>query len=308
MTGSQPTVIESTASPESPHVHMAIRVGVGALLAVAAGLKAYDVAFSLAGSAELFHNRWLLLCVVEIEVLLALLLFSGLWVRRVWLSSLGCFALFAGVSALKVWNGDVSCGCFGRIQVDPRYTLALDLIVLAALLRWPPKSTPRPAPYWKVLGVAALFLALAVPIGMRIATHTPIELTADDQLLPRGSLVLLKPANWVGKRLPLLNHIDIGEQLSRGTWTVVLFDRDCNHCRTAFPAYLDRARALAEGSAPERMALIEIPPFSGASGLRESSSLMYGRLRPDREWYARTPVELRLLDGQVVSAKDGGSL
>ena len=131
-----------------------------------------------------------------------------------------------------------------------------------------------------------------------MATFQPTTLSDAGSVVSEGSLVVLEPENWVGKRLPLLNYIDISEQLTRGDWTVVFFRSGCPDCEALLRDYKQRA---SQEVFAQRIALIEVPPYDDAG---EGSDLLgpifiLGRLSDAKEWFVKTPLQVRLTDGIV---------
>ncbi len=61
------------------------------------------------------------------EVVLGLLVLSGLWRRASALAVLLCSACFLAVRAM---SGGEACGCFGALEVEERVGLALDILLL----------------------------------------------------------------------------------------------------------------------------------------------------------------------------------
>ncbi len=53
----------------------------------------------------------------------------------------------------------------------------------------------------------------------------------------QGQLVLLMPEEWTGKRFPLLDQIDVGDRLAKGTWLVVLYHLGCGECQELIEQY-----------------------------------------------------------------------
>ena len=56
--------------------------------------------------------------------------------------------------------------------------------------------------------------------------------------LAHGSVVVLKPEAWVGKRFPLIGYIELDltlAELSKGCWLVALYRHDCSHCKDVVP-------------------------------------------------------------------------
>jgi hypothetical protein len=130
----------------------------------------------------------------------------------------------------------------------------------------------------------------------------------EGDILGDSSFVVLEPTKWIGKKLPLLKHIDIGDQLKSGKWIVVLYDHTCSHCMDAIPKYRQHADQLAAQSDSPRIALIEIPPYDGMSqvAMENPPSIHSGKLGTDREWFVQAPVEMMVEDGKVVFAAEHG--
>jgi len=88
-----------------------------------------------------------------------------------WLVSCVTFAAFAAVSSYLAWIGQSSCGCFGRISVNPIYALALDGIVLTGLAFGRPDLKPLWDSHGRILLRAAwaslgAFAGLALIFGL----------------------------------------------------------------------------------------------------------------------------------------------
>ncbi len=222
----------------------------------------------------------------------------------IWALSLLCFSGFALVSFYKGISGQATCGCFGRVPVNPWYTFALDAAAVLALLRWRPRGESRSHVHTfpRFATVSALGLLVGTPVALATWTEPVGTLTDLGELLPDGKTILLKPESWVGKRFPLLEHIDIGDQLVEGEWLVLLYHHDCPKCREAIPRY----EALGRDSDPSRskmkVALDEAPPHavSGTGPADHIGTCFRGRLRSVRNWFVETPVAVRVGDGVVL--------
>jgi hypothetical protein len=144
-------------------------------------------------------------------------------------------------------------------------------------------------------------------VGIAAATFRPSVLDPESGIIGHGNLVLLEPEKWVGKPFPLAEHIDVGKELTRGRWTVVLYRHDCADCPAAIAEHERRARAQAGDPDAPRVALIEVaPPRRGGRHLVGAGSpCLLGRLSADREWFVTTPAILSLHDGRVVEARGG---
>src|SRR6516164_6027950 len=111
---------------------------VGLLLLVAAMLKTYQMASEPAVETSWVTSRWFQIAVVEWELLLGLGLLTGVIPRATRLAAIVSFAVFAVYNVYQVSASEGSCGCFGKISIDPMYTLWLDVVVVLALLLWDP--------------------------------------------------------------------------------------------------------------------------------------------------------------------------
>jgi hypothetical protein len=262
----------------------------------AAILKGYELFAAPLPETGVWSSRAFRIAAVEAEGFLGLWLLSGLWRRGARWAALAGFHVFFTVSLSRALAGEESCGCFGPVRIDPRWTAALDLAAILSLWRWRPgegQGRPVGSRDLRVVVILLLFLIVGIPGGLVLAARWP-DLDAD------GSVVILKPEKWVGHRCPLLPYADIGDELSRGRWLVVLYRHDCPHCRAVVPIYEAKARAVAANPAAPRIAFLAVPPhgtplWKFASG----SASLQGRLTESKEWYGSTPAVLRLQDGVV---------
>jgi len=283
-------------------------LAVGLLLLIAAGLKAYDLATSPILGAGILQSRWFLIGVVEFELLLGLWLLSGVYPAHAWAVSLGCFLCFGCVTLHKALSGEASCGCFGRVEVNPWVTLGLDVLVVASLLRWrPARREFRATGFFPrqrsshVVRIVAIWLAMGIPIAAAIVAFRDASLTEGGELPQEGTVVVLKPETWAGQRFPLLRFIDIGDDLAHGEWLVVLYRHDCAKCQLAIRAYGAFESSIDADNTFEGIALVEVPPY-GVS--RKSSGVCsHGKLSDATEWFVRTPLEVHLYDGNVTSVR-----
>ena len=269
-----------------------------------AAMKGYELATVPVAGTSLLTTRWFLVIGVEFELALGFFLIAGLLPKMTWWISILCFTGFVAITANKAWMGDANCGCFGRAQVDPRITLALDIAVLAVLLIFRPRAHIRWLGHASWLTpVAALLLLIGIPGGWLMATAQSASIN-DSGLVSAGSFIVLEPEKWAGKPLPLFNSIDIGGRLRTGKWIVVLYSHTCSHCVEALPKYLGIASRLESQGIDTRMALVQIPPFADSSPLPSQlpGTVLAGRLEETHEWFAETPVEILLDEGKVVRA------
>lgn len=112
----------------------AVRVALGLVLLVAAGLKAHQLATEPILGRGILNSPLFLIGLVEFELLLGVWLLFGLYPRYTRLAAVGVFAVFACVSLLQALRGQPTCGCFGKVAIDPWYTFAFDSVAVVCLL------------------------------------------------------------------------------------------------------------------------------------------------------------------------------
>jgi len=218
----------------------------------------------------------------------------------------------------KAVTGAASCGCFGSVQVNPWITLfAIDLPALLALSIFRPKQVLSPRilvrirlrhrpvkalirQFIKPLPSAPRFAMTACLALAILGVTTPI-LALNEPATVTSSYEVLEPETWVGKELPILDHIDIAETLKKGTWLVLLYHYDCLDCGWAIPKYEQMARELAGNEDFLRIALIAVPPY-GRGPVSMNCPCTLGKLDESKEWFVTTPATVLMTDGQVKSA------
>ena len=319
----------ATAKPDRGY--QVVRLAVALVLLTAAALKGYDLATGPVAGSGLFDSHWVLIGVVEMELFLSFWLVGNVWPRMTWAAVLACFTAFTCVSFYKALSGYASCGCFGRVSVNPWYTTTLDLAIILSLLRWRPTSSESRcilgrATGWGwsrfsghriamvgetgtvpvsshacVVGVIVVWLAVGLPAAYAMTSYTPTTLSIAGDLVGSDKTVVLEPETWAGKRFPLLDFIDVGETLKDGKWLVVLYHHDCPKCLEEVPRFQDQARQSADDPDAPHVALIEIPPFGTPDALSISSDTfcVQGRLSDKKEWFVKTPAVLLVHSGVV---------
>ncbi len=278
----------------------------GLVLLFAAAMKAYTPVSEAPEKAGWLSRPAVILAAIEMEIALGVWLLSGIRRRLAWRAALGCFMVFACVSAYNGLIGAASCGCFGQLHTNPWHTAAFDATAVAALLLFRPRSNPADAASSK----RKIFVAMAIALvcaslgAWTMLGRIPTGLAVEGALetAGSGSLVLLQPEHWIGKRLPLSRHIQSDSRWQTGTWLVVLYDTECSVCRKAVPRFAEMAQ-----SGPMNVALIEMPPHqAGAAELtRLCPGCVTGTLSEDKDWFATTPVVM-LVENTIVQAAAQG--
>jgi len=272
------------------------RCALGLLLLGAALLKGVQLTTGPAIGGDLFSSRRFLIGLVEFEVAFGLWLLTGLAPRATRILALGCFGAFAAFSLWKGLSGASSCGCLGRLRLNPWLIFAVDVAAVAALAWFRPQGagpTPRSDParlfFW------ATFAFWGGAIGAWAMTSGQ---EWDSQA------VVVRPGKWVGACFPLLEFIDVGEELAEGEWVLVFHRHDCPRCKIEIPKYDQKSREAARQGVGPRYALIEVPPYGYGDGdarpVASDSPCVVGRLDASRIWVLSTPMEMSLRDCVVM--------
>lgn len=281
-----------------------LRVILGLVLLAAAALKVHELATGPVAETNWLTSRWLLIGVVELEFLLVAWLISGAYARPLWSVTLAVFVIFAGVSLYKAVVGDPSCGCFGRISVNPWYTLIFDLCAISGLLVWRPTNRELNANRIRLAPVFLVAALVGIPAAGFMSEFSAGHVSVSGEIGGNEQIVILEPDEWIGKPFPLFSHIDVGEELKTGNWTVVLYHHDCSSCQRAIPQYERIARMSSSENSGSRVALIEMPPYAAELGTLTSpnSPCLLGHLSDEREWFAAAPLEITLQEGRAINA------
>jgi thiol-disulfide isomerase/thioredoxin len=142
----------------------------------------------------------------------------------------------------------------------------------------------EPAPSGAALGAVFLLGLSAVGIS------SPVLIWKEPPAVT-SAYEVLEPETWVGRELPILEQIDIGEQLREGNWLVVLYHHDCPDCAEALPQIEAMARELEGNEEFLRFALVEVPPFSDKKKTNQKN-IRIGQLGDCKEWFVVTPSYL----------------
>ena len=290
----------------------------GLLLLTAAALKGHELLTVPVANKDLFSWRPFLIFQVEFELAMGIWLLSGLFKRLAWLATLSCFSLFCCVTLYKGLTGAASCGCFGRVHVNPWVTFSLiDLPAVIALFLFRPAGLPSQTRLLcprslrhRILAITRRFLkpspslprfALTMGAGLVVLGMTTPILSFNKPAVATSRYEVLEPKTWIGKELPILEHIDIVDQLRKGTWLVLFYHYDCPNCQKVIPQYQQMARDLKGCEDLLRIAFVEMPPYSPEPRSPEPSCAV-GRLMNVREWFLTTPSAVLLTKESVQAA------
>jgi hypothetical protein len=258
-----------------------------------------------------------------------------------WWLCAAAMVVFDVILTQLIASGAKSCGCFGgKIEMPPQLMLAIDTVLLVALLAGRPwRSLRWRGLDWPVTAIVALALASLpwlydrsvdlLPVVPRktsvagqpvpengAATRPAVDggvanPTAQDPAAPnqaaakpglRGYLILDAPT-WVGKRIedtPLAQLLDVYAYDVNCTW--VLWSWTCDHCAV----HLAEMARTYDGATPLVLLRLRKPEDTDKNGVittRPVGPLVLEAELPDTvDYVATTPIVLELKDGVVVSA------
>jgi len=176
-------------------------VSCGMLLAAAGLLKTLvsgEYGATAAGRASIPGD---LGCVAAIvEVMLGVGLVAGLQLALLRPIVGVLYAAFAAYSLHQALAGFEHCGCFGALSVPPWLTALVDIVAATGLLLLPGESWLRRSRTVR-LG-AAVALAIALPMFWTRLSWMPWVSATLFGNNAAESIVVLSPADWIGKPLP----------------------------------------------------------------------------------------------------------
>lgn len=274
-----------------------VRFVVGGILIAAAILKCYGAWRGEVPENALLRPIWAQVVLIGVELILGTWLISGIGPRFSHIAAIVAFSCFLATAFYEVVQQARSCGCFGPVRLDPRFTVGLDAVVLILLLSC-----------WRACridsGIPRALQKFILMAGCVAAVAAPVLMLRAGEPLDRPRVIFLEPVRWTGTPFPLLRYINEGNDLRRGNWLVMLYRHDCPTCEAAMPAYLDLAkRVSARGKAPARIAFVEIPPV-GENEVHAPDAFWL-TLADNNEWAGATPIVVLLRDGIVESAVEG---
>ncbi len=253
-----------------------------------------------------FWESWeFFLIQIPLEMGLGIWLICGLFRKAGWLLGLIAFGGFIGVTLYKGLTGAESCGCFGLVKVNPWITLSVvDIPIFILLAAFRPKGIKLLPPPWPN---PVHFFAIAIPTFILLPA---IEYTLITNKPPMKSdkYEVIDTKQWANKSLwPMLEDIDIKQQLQTGVWVVLLYHYDCPDCAQAIPKYEEMNKSVAGNKDAINFAFVEMPPYGKENQklVSPQSKVLSGRLAETKKWYVQTPVVVVLSDGKTLKAWQG---
>jgi thiol-disulfide isomerase/thioredoxin len=288
----------------------------GLVLLVASILKIHQLLTEPIISRGFWESWEFFLIQIPLELGLGIWLVCGLFRKAGRLLGLIAFGGFILVTLHKGLIGAESCGCFGRVPVNPWITLfVIDIPIFICLAVFRPKGEKLLGPPWPN---PAHFFAIAIPTFILLPTIEYILITnkqakpnVEDWVSKTSKTAIVEPnlsVEQVAQNLwPMLKDIDIKQQLQTGLWVVLLYHYDCPDCAQAMPKYEEMYDSLKGNENVINFAFVEMPPYGNEKQQLASpdSHVTRGKLNDAKKWFLQTPVVVVLHNGAALKAWEG---
>ena len=280
-----------------------------------AGRGAIFAILLMAGIAKLFSHsstdhpwgRWLL---PLLEISLAT------WQLLPWLSrarfyvTLSIVTAFTVHTSLRILEGNPNCNCFGAITINPLATLALDAGLLVCVLLGN-DCLPCQSSYCNAgvggARVQSIFFLTGVVVVSALGPVFAHRLGDTSESLGTRRVIACKtPQDLIGHPLPFAECMNEQGAMTSGTWTIVIFSRNCPHCRK----WLEDRANLDELKGQAAIIDIDGSPNSSDEVFAELEQLARMRptianLSPACRYVGPLPVVLRVTNGMVTHGQIG---
>lgn len=219
------------------------------------------------------------------------------------------FGLFILVTLDKGLHHAESCGCFGRVKVNPWITFSvIDIPLFLGLVIFRPNGLKLLPPPWPS---ARHFFGVAIPTFIAFGIIMPV-LIFNKPADKTERYEVVKPEEWISQarnheEWSMLKHIDIADSLRKNLVIAVLYSSECDECHKAIPIYDQMSRDMAGNEEALRFAFIEIPPYASEKDniVPPGTPALRGRLDSSKKWYMQTPLVVLVKDGVAVKSWEG---
>jgi len=288
----------------------------GLVLIIASVLKIHQLLTEPTISKGFWESWEFFLIQIPLELGLGIWLVCGLFRKAAWVVAVLSFGLFMVVTLQKGLIGAESCGCFGRVEVNPWITLSvIDIPFFLALLIFRPRGYKLLPPPWPS---AKHFFGVAIPTFIVIGVIMPV-LIFNKPPNKTDRYEVVRPEEWtkeeptsekqtgekqVSEEWSMLKYIDIVNALRSNIVVVVFYSTEWDICHDAIALYDQMSRDMAGNENSIQFALIEIPPYGSEqdSFVAVDTPCLTGRLDSSKDWYIVTPLVVVIQDGLVVKS------
>lgn len=209
------------------------------------------------------------------------------------------FSLFAGWSLSLGVAGAESCGCFGKLNLNPWVMLVFDGAIVAILFfLHPVASGASSGNHTHGSFLLSLKIIVGFVVGILIAAASrEWNLNGDERMQ------FYEPRELVGRRFDLMDFARGSKPLETGRWVLVFYRSRCEICERHSRQFSMLAKTMENQQSNIRLALIEIPSdsqenFMDKLDLRSALRL---RINTTKNLLIATPQVMYLEDGIIES-------
>jgi hypothetical protein len=273
-----------------------LRIAISAILVAAASLKVSQLTESRGGSA--LGNVFL----IGFELVLAFALAFRLWFPRTWQVGMAAFGVFATVALVKAAKGDSSCACFGQLAAPPYLIFLGDTLLLGGMLALRKHAINTPTRFSPAISILLGATAFSALVASQDFSWVSLRSVRTEQGLD--------PKDWIGRRFPLLDDIDIRYDIETDEWEILFYRPNCSKCDAVLRPYLAAFEARESSGFDPRVAFIEIPGDSfpnptDAPRAFAAPGCKFGQLVGDsKTWSLPTPLLVSTVNGRVTTVVD----
>jgi uncharacterized membrane protein YphA (DoxX/SURF4 family) len=165
-----------------------VLIPLGAVLVVAALLKAHDLGSQELSNTTVVSSRWFLVGYVLFELAVGLSLLSGVHPRLVRVLALVMFLVLLEIALYRGLSGQSSCRCLGNVPINPWYIVGFDTLAIIALFTYRPIANTGtiacdPMRFVVVIGTYGLLTTPALISMVSYAPRGPMPLLRHDAAL-----------------------------------------------------------------------------------------------------------------------------
>lgn len=265
-----------------------VRVFVALVLLIAASLKFRQLVSVHAVGHSLFDNPSIIFALVEFEFAFGIWLLFNLVPRQTRLFAIALFTVFGLFSLSKAFLGEESCGCFGTVRVDPRFTAILDAFIVLGLIISRSSHTREEGAAGKLVFFFLIWTCLSLTLTtVRLLVPRPktsplmIDISSKDHSYERS--IAYNSTQWKNEIVPLLQYIepaDAREYINSGDRTVVFYRHNCKVCHKVITELCNEKR--------ENVVFVEIPPFGETNLI--PPPFKQARFISEKDIFFETPV------------------
>jgi hypothetical protein len=188
------------------------------------------------------------------------------------------------------------------VKVHPVWALVTDSLTLA-LLQWARPRRPARLPTEVAEGSDRRIVPLTALVGLVGFAVAAVMVSSFAQSNPPANASeTFQKDKWIGMPLPLLEQIDVADEISVGNWVVLFVHYDCPRCQELMAEMALSDHDQSFGMDVNRLAIVELPPY-GYSRFGIGSAVCIGRLdEHGHDLHISTPLVMYLRDGIVMDA------